>query len=137
MVLVTKDFSIVIADDDQDDRDFIKDALKRREYSGGFRCMENGVELLKYLKETGATLPKLILLDLNMPLKDGYQALAEIKQDEVLRSIPVVILTSSSKPEDEPICFNLGAEQFFRKPLSMDEYDELASGLLQFIGKAS
>ena len=99
--------------------------------------MENGVELLKYLKETGATLPKLILLDLNMPLKDGYQALAEIKQDEVLRSIPVVILTSSSKPEDEPICFNLGAEQFFRKPLSMDEYDELASGLLQFIGKAS
>ena len=133
VVLVTKDFSIVIADDDQDDRSFIKEALLRRAFGGRFQCVEDGGQLLQYLKRTEKTLPDLILLDLNMPLVDGYQALSEIKQDPLLKSIPTMILTSSSKPEDEPVCYELGCDKFYRKPLSMGEYDDVASDILDYV----
>lgn len=133
VVLVTKDFKIVIADDDVDDRGFIQEALKGKEYTGGFMCMGDGEELLQYLHQSQSSLPGLILLDLNMPLKDGYQALSEIKQNQVLKSIPTVVLTSSSSPADESLCYSLGCDMFCRKPLSMTEYDVLASDILKFV----
>jgi len=129
VVLVTKDILIVIADDDQDDQDFIKDALKRNSFSGAIQCVSDGEQLLKYLKEVPAR-PGLILLDLNMPLKDGYQTLQELKTDPLLKNIPTVILTSSSRHEDEQQCYNLGCDKFYRKPMSVTDYRNIAGEVL-------
>jgi CheY-like chemotaxis protein len=134
VVLVTKDSFIVIADDDWDDREFIRDALVRNEFSGGFECMEDGRKLLDYLKQPGQlSTPGLIVLDLNMPQKDGYEALAEIKQDPELRNIPTVVLTSSTREEDESRCYGLGCDGYFQKPMSLQEYDHLAAKILDFM----
>ena len=132
MVLRAKDFLILIADDDYDDQSFISDALKKKNFGGIIECVADGNKLIDYLKEPKPR-PALILLDLNMPFKDGYVALAEIKQDPQLREIPTVVLTSSTNREDESKCYKLGCDKFLHKPMSMDEYEDIASGLLNFI----
>jgi CheY-like chemotaxis protein len=132
VVLITKDFLILIADDDHDDQGFIKDAFKNRHFKGVIECVPDGNKAIDFLKSPKA-LPGLILLDLNMPFKDGYEVLAEIKKDPKLREIPTVVLTSSTNSNDESRCYKLGCDKFLHKPLSMDEYEDLASRLLSFI----
>lgn len=133
MVLVTKDFLILVADDDPDDQDFITDALKSNSFRGTIQCVGDGEQLLRYLKEL-PTPPGLILLDLNMPLKDGYQTLHELKADPILKKIPTIILTSSSRHEDEQQCYKLGCDKFYRKPMSINDYQSIASELLSEFG---
>src|SRR3954468_12464029 len=91
--------TILMADDDADDRDLTRDAMKESRVSSELRCVEDGEELLDYLNRRGrytephtAPVPGLILLDLNMPRKDGREALQEIKSNPALRSIPVIVL---------------------------------------------
>jgi CheY-like chemotaxis protein len=132
VVFVTKDFVILIADDDCDDQSFIKDALKKRSFGGSIDCVADGNKLIEYLKAKPIQ-PGLILLDLNMPFKSGYEVLAEIKQDPEFRGIPTVVFTSSTRAEDERRCYALGADNFIRKPLSMGEYEDVAGQLLHFI----
>lgn len=133
MVLVTKDFLILVADDDPDDQDFITDALKSNSFRGTIQCVGDGEQLLRYLKEL-PTPPGLILLDLNMPLKDGYQTLHELKADPILKKIPTIVLTSSSRQEDEQQCYKLGCDKFYRKPMSINDYQSIASELLSEFG---
>ena len=99
--------TILMADDDEDDRLLALDALKEGRVLNNLYCVEDGIELLEYLRREGkfadpATSPRpsLILLDLNMPRMDGREALQHIKADPNLRSIPVVILTTSKEEED-------------------------------------
>ena len=132
MVLVANNFLILIADDDRDDQEFMKLALKDQQYVGQIRCVSDGNAVMSYLR-AGERPPRLILLDLNMPLKDGYETLAEIKKDPSFRDIPTIVLTSSSRVEDEAQCYQLGCDRFFRKPLSLDEYNKNAGELLSFI----
>lgn len=114
---------LLLADDDSDDRLLVKDALEECQWGGQLRCVENGEELLDYLRHRGTyqaaapPRPKLILLDLNMPRKDGRQALREIKADPVLRRIPVVILTTSKADTDIDTLYDLGANSFISKPV--------------------
>jgi CheY-like chemotaxis protein len=114
---------LLLADDDSDDRLLVKDALEECQWGGELRCVENGEELLDYLRHRGTyqeaapPRPKLILLDLNMPRKDGRQALREIKADPVLRRIPVVILTTSKADTDIDTLYDLGANSFISKPV--------------------
>ncbi len=130
-----KDY-IIIADDDSDDQLFIKDALQRKSFAGSFECVENGIMLLDYLRIPPVKLPRLILLDLNMPFKNGYQTLEELKSDGQLRNIPVFVLTSSLSESDEQKCYKLGCNNFYRKPNSVPEYDALADELVRYL-KAS
>lgn len=118
-------FTILMADDDEDDRMFAKDALTESRVLNDFRCVQDGEELMDYLKRRGkyaepgsAPRPGLILLDLNMPRKDGREALAEIKSDPALRSIPVIVLTTSSTQEDIIRSYDLGVNSFVTKPVT-------------------
>jgi two-component system, response regulator len=118
---------LLLADDDPDDRLLVKDALDECRWRGDLRCVENGEELLDYLRHRGAyqgadpPRPGLILLDLNMPRKDGRQALREIKADPVLRRIPVVILTTSRADTDIGNLYDLGASSFISKPVQFED----------------
>jgi CheY-like chemotaxis protein len=120
-------FIILMADDDADDRLLAKDALAECAGASDLKCVENGEELLEYLQRRGrysdpeqAPRPGLILLDLNMPKKDGRDALREIKLDPELRKIPVVVLTTSRADTDISRIYDLGANSFIAKPVSFD-----------------
>lgn len=123
----TKSIVILMADDDADDRLLAKDALAECRLANELHFVENGEELLDYLLRRGrytslgdAPRPGLILLDLNMPKKDGREALKEIKADPELRKIPVVVLTTSRADTDIGRIYELGANSFISKPVSFD-----------------
>ena len=127
-----KSIVILMADDDADDRLLAKDALTECRLAGDLRFVENGEELLDYLYRRGkysaaasAPRPGLILLDLNMPRKDGREALKEIKTDPELRKIPVVVLTTSRADTDIGRIYELGANSFISKPVSFDSLVEV------------
>jgi CheY-like chemotaxis protein len=118
---------ILLADDDSDDRLLLKDAVADSGWSGELYCVEDGEELLDYLLHRGkyqspgsAPHPGVILLDLNMPRKDGRQALREIRADASLRRIPVVVLTNSKAEADVASLYDLGANSFVSKPVQFD-----------------
>lgn len=122
---------VIIADDDPDDRLLIQDALNQACYSGTVKFVEDGAEILDYLYHRGnysdhksAPLPELVLLDLNMPKVGGMEVLEVIKSDPALRSIPVVVLTTSRQPEHVARSYQLGGNGFITKPSS---YTELVS----------
>jgi two-component system, response regulator len=119
--------TILLADDDEEDRAMTVDALRERRVANEIRCVADGQELVDYLFRRGdyadaatAPLPGLILLDLNMPRKDGREALAEMKTDPVLRSIPVVVLTTSRSEEDIVRTYDLGVNSFISKPVTFN-----------------
>lgn len=119
--------TILIADDDPEDRLLAGEALQESRLANDVRFVEDGEELLDYLHRRGkyrdpddSPRPGLILLDLNMPRKDGREALAEIKADNDLRRIPIVILTTSQAETDIYRSYDLGVNSFIVKPVSFD-----------------
>ena len=117
--------TILMADDDADDRLFAKEALEEARLANDLHFVEDGEELMDYLHHrgrfadlNGCPRPGLILLDLNMPRKDGREALKEIKSDPDLRRIPVVVLTTSKTEEDIYRTYDLGVNSFITKPVS-------------------
>ena len=129
---------ILMADDDADDRLLAKDALAECGMPGEIHFVENGEELVDYLHKRGkfAALPSprpgIILLDLNMPRKDGREALREIKADPSLRRIPVVILTTSRADTDIGKAYDLGANSFIAKPASFDSLVEVMKSICRY-----
>jgi CheY-like chemotaxis protein len=116
-----------------------KDALAECSTIGDLFCVENGEELLDFLKRRGrfsdpATAPRpgLILLDLNMPKKDGRDALREIKLDPELKKIPVVVLTTSRADTDISRIYDLGANSFIAKPVSYDSLVDVMKLLIRY-----
>lgn len=119
-----KSIVILMADDDLDDQLMAKEALLESRVTNELRIVNDGVELFEYLRGEGKFAsgdnpwPGLILLDLNMPRKDGREALAELKSDPKLRRIPVVILTTSKTEEDMLRGYDLGAASYLTKPVT-------------------
>lgn len=118
---------ILMADDDADDLLLAKDALAECKFGGQVQSVADGESLVDYLFRRGeyseasrAPRPGLILLDLNMPKKDGREALREIKADPDLRRIPVVIFTTSRADTDIGVVYELGANSFITKPSAFD-----------------
>ncbi len=119
--------TILMADDDDDDRFLAKEALREARLANDLKFVEDGEELLDYLYHRGrypdekdAPRPGLILLDLNMPRKDGREALREIKSDAGLKQIPVVVLTTSKAEEDICRTYDLGVNSFITKPVTFE-----------------
>lgn len=119
---------ILMVDDDEDDCALAKDAWKDSGARGEIECVEDGFELMKFLSRSDP-LPALILLDLNMPVKDGRQALKEIKTEPEYQSIPIVILTTSREKEDMAYTMGLGANAFITKPVAFGQWIEMMKGL--------
>jgi CheY-like chemotaxis protein len=134
-----KPIVFLMADDDADDRMLTKEALEESRVLNELRFVEDGEELMDYLTQRGkysdpesAPRPSVILLDLNMPKKDGREALKEIKADPNLRRIPIVILTTSKSEEDIYKTYDLGASSYITKPVSFDGLVELMKTLGQY-----
>ncbi|WP_227687162.1 response regulator [Spirosoma arboris] len=127
--------TILIADDDTDDRLFMDKALRQSGYTQNIQFVEDGEELMEYLRQEGryndqnAPWPNLLILDLNMPRKNGFQALNEIKDDPKLRRLPVVVMTTSSADEDVLKTYNLGVNSFVTKPFNFNRLVEMVSAL--------
>ena len=122
-----KPITILVADDDPDDRQLTKEAFEEAKLVNDLRFVEDGVELLDYLRHKGkysdpasSPRPSILLLDLNMPRKDGRQALAELKQDPDLKMIRVIIMTTSKAEEDILRTYNLSAASYITKPMTFD-----------------
>jgi CheY-like chemotaxis protein len=122
----SRPLTILLADDDEEDRELTRDALQNSRLANQMRFVVDGQDLLDYLRREGrwagpevnAPRPGIILLDLNMPKKDGREALAEIKADESLRRIPVVVLTTSKDESDVLATYDLGVSSFITKPVT-------------------
>lgn len=134
-----KPITILMADDDADDRLMTKDALEESRVLNDLYFVEDGEELLDYLYQRGkyaepnaAPRPNIILLDLNMPRKDGREALREIKADPDLRRIPVVVMTTSKAEEDIYRSYDLGANSFITKPVTFERLVEMMRALGQY-----
>ena len=128
--------AILMADDDPDDCMLAREALAESRLANDLYQVGDGEELLQYLRREGkyvdaVTFPRpgLILLDLNMPRKDGREALRDIKADPALRSIPVVVLTTSKAEEDIYRTYDLGVSSFIAKPVSFDGLVEVMKAL--------
>ena len=131
-----KPITILMADDDPDDRQLTKEAFEEAKLANDLRFVEDGVELLDYLHRRGkyadpanSPRPGLILLDLNMPRKDGREALAEIKQDARFRTIRVIILTTSKAEEDILRTYNLSAASYITKPVTFESLVDVVKTL--------
>jgi len=119
--------AILIADDDDDDRLLTSDAFRASRFANPLYFAHDGEELMDYLRHRGrfappvpSPRPGLLLLDLNMPRKDGREALREIKGDPELSSIVVVVLTTSETPQDVERIYSLGANSYISKPVTFD-----------------
>jgi len=124
--------TILLADDDPDDRQLTQEAFAENRLANEFHTVPDGEELMDYLRRRdkyaslrGKPLPGLILLDLNMPRKDGREALKEIKADPDLRHIPVVVLTTSKAEEDILRSYDLGVNSYVSKPVTFKSLVEL------------
>ncbi len=131
--------TILVADDDADDRLFIKDAFDENSVPNPLAFVNDGEELMDYLHRRGAyenlrnaSLPGIILLDLNMPKKDGRTALKEIKADESLQRIPVVVLTTSKAHEDIVRTYGLGVSSFISKPVTFERLCDVVKALSHY-----
>ncbi len=128
--------TILLAEDDPADRILTREALAESRLANDLRFVEDGEELMDYLRRQGkysaaesAPQPGLILLDLNMPKKDGREALGEIKSDTALRHIPVVVLTTSKAEEDIFRSYDLGVNSFITKPVTFEGLVEVMRSL--------
>lgn len=128
--------TILLADDDEEDRMLACDALMESRLSNVVNCVEDGEELMDYLYHRGkysppaaAPRPGLILLDLNMPRKDGREALREIKADPQLRQIPIVVMTTSKAEEDIYQSYDSGASSFISKAVTFAGLVQVMKGL--------
>lgn len=130
---------ILIAEDDEDDYLLTIEALKEAGVDTQIKWVKDGEELMNYLEPLGASkkkghaeLPSLILLDLNMPRKDGREVLDEIKKNKTLRKIPVIVLTTSKADTDISHAYDLGVNSYIQKPVRFNEFVEVVKVLSNY-----
>ena len=135
--------TILMADDDDDDRELARSAIQDERLVDAMRFVVDGQDLLDYLRHEGpyaeapgvpvdAPRPALILLDLNMPRKDGREALAEIRADDALCEIPVIVLTTSKAEEDVLRTYQLGANSYISKPVTLTRLVQVMQNLTKY-----
>ncbi|MFW5895191.1 MAG: response regulator [archaeon] len=131
-----KPVEILLVEDNPGDVRLTVEALKESKILNNLHVVNDGVEAMKFLrKEKGyedMPEPDLILLDLNLPKKDGREVLAEIKDDEILKKLPVVILTTSSAEKDILNTYNLHANCFITKPVDMNQFTKVVKSIGDF-----
>lgn len=132
----SKLIEILLVEDDAGDIDLTREALEDSKLQLNLNVVRDGVEAIAYLrredKYSTATQPDLILLDLNLPRKDGREVLQNIKNDNKLKHIPVVVLTTSDTDEDILGSYGLGANCYVNKPLGMDEFVQIVRAIEDF-----
>lgn len=130
---------VLIVEDSDEDYETVTRAFKKAGMGNPVARCCDGDEALDYLRHRGrfadgkaAPVPGMILLDLNLPGTDGYEVLEEIKRDQDMKTIPVIVLTSSSDPRDIERCYASGANSYMRKPVSFEGFVEAVQRLREF-----
>jgi CheY-like chemotaxis protein len=116
-----KKMNVLLADDDMDDRAFFEKALKMVPLVTNLAMVSDGDELMQYLSDNLNQLPHVLFLDINMPRKNGVECLSEIKKDENLKDLPVVMFSTSGAPDKINVLFKTGANVYVRKPSNFME----------------
>jgi chemotaxis family two-component system response regulator Rcp1 len=133
---MTRPIRILMAEDSPSDAELARQAFKNGKLLNDLIIVTDGVEAMAYLRKEGkyenALCPDVILLDLNMPRKDGREVLVELKADPKLKRIPVVILTTSEDEEDVLRSYNLQASCYVTKPIDFDKFLEVAKQIKHF-----
>lgn len=131
--------TILVAEDDLDDRLLLSEAFREIRVANVVRFVDDGIELLNYLRRLGKyadldefPVPDLVLLDLNMPRRNGREALGDIKADALLRRVPVVVLTTSKAEEDIVRSYDIGAAGYITKPVTFVGLLEAVRGLAEY-----
>ena len=134
--MVGNPVEVLLVEDNPGDVRLTVEALKEAKVINNLRVVRDGVDAMSYLRRQGdftkARRPDLILLDLNLPRKDGREVLAEIKQDPNLKRIPVVILTTSAAEQDIIKTYNLHANCYITKPVELDQFIEIVKSIQDF-----
>ena len=132
----TEPIQILLVEDNPGDARLAAEALKENKVRNDLHHVKDGVEAMDFLYRRGeygdATVPDLILLDLNLPRKDGREVLAEIKEDAELRLIPVVVLTTSATERDLVKTYDLHANAYVIKPIDLDQFIEVVRSIESF-----
>ncbi len=121
---------ILLAEDDEDDRLFFKDAIDEIKVKTSVTMLNDGVQLMEYLKTPDVRLPNVVFLDLNMPLKGGMQCLEEIRSDSKLKDLSIAIFSTSSSEEDIEETFVKGANIYIKKPSDFTELKRILSEVI-------
>jgi len=131
-----KEITILLVEDNYGDVRLVQEIFREGKICNRLEVARDGVEAMQYLYQQGAYghshRPDLILLDLNLPKKNGSEVLAEIKQDEQLRSIPVVVLTASQAEEDIANAYNHYANCYLTKPIDLDQFIRVVQAIKSF-----
>lgn len=128
---------ILIAEDDADDRFLLQSAFEENGYTDKLHFVENGVEIIDYLHNLSqggneVKIPRFIMLDLNMPKKDGREVLKEIKQHPLLKKIPVIIFSTTNNELEMKRCYELGANSYITKPNSFENLIKTVAALRNY-----
>ncbi|MDA8084690.1 MAG: response regulator [Nitrospiraceae bacterium] len=131
-----KEVDILLVEDDPGDVELTREGLKEGKMLVNLHTVDDGIKALRYLRRqapyTDAVRPDIILLDLNLPRMDGRETLKEIKSDEALRCIPVVVLTTSEAETDVVKCYDLGANCYIAKPVGFDAFKTVVQSFEDF-----
>jgi len=134
--MTPKQIEVLLVEDDLGDAELTRRMLTEAKVSVNLRVVQDGVEALAYLRREGsyaeAARPDLVLLDLNMPRKDGREVLRDIRAEETLRSLPVVVLTTSESDEDILKSYDLGANCYVTKPVGLDQFARIIQCIEEF-----
>ena|SRR5687768_17593487 len=112
---------VLLADDDADDRMFFEEAIRELRLNLDIRTVKDGLELMDYLLGSGIILPQILFLDLNMPFKNGFQCLKEIRAIKAFEDMFIVLYSTTARPSDIDVAFERGASLFIQKPSSFLE----------------
>lgn len=142
IIPLSKSIQILVAEDDEDDKLLILKAFERTIPRENVTCVEDGEALIKYLNRVAPyddagkyPAPDIILLDLNMPKKDGLEALAEIKGNEALKMIPVIIFTTSNSRDHIAVTYKMGSSSYITKPGSFEELVKITEEIEKYWSK--
>jgi CheY-like chemotaxis protein len=127
-----KPVKVLLAEDDKDDQEIFQDALNETGINTKLEVVENGQELIDTLKDTSTPDPDIVFVDINMPVKDGQQAVAEIKADPALKDIPTVMLSTSDNPNGIKQSFQAGADLYIQKPNSFRNFVLILKKIFSF-----
>lgn len=131
---MSNDIKILVVDDDKEDHLILQEYFSESGIDRNVRFVENGIKALEYLEATDdSLLPKLIVLDLNMPLLNGSQTLLQLKQSSRLKNIPVIIYSTSESENEKRKCLGFGAIDYLVKPVTMEEGQRMVDKFKSFI----
>jgi CheY-like chemotaxis protein len=134
--MIEQNYNLLLADDDEDDCAFFKEALDELSLPAALVTVNDGVQLMDFLNKSNL-LPSILFLDLNMPRKNGYECLTEIKQNTELKNLPIIIFSTSLDTEIVNLVYEKGAVYYIRKPGEFAQLKKVISNAFALISKGN